>query len=144
MSHATVLRGAPHRGAVPGVHEKGWRRMMDIFVPIGAFIMFAVIVGLITRLIATASLNRTIREAMKTDPQAVPLLVDRLDRHAPWGDALLGWILLALAVAMALLGLTENDAGQRVDMLRATIIPLVVGVAVLAYARFSARGTPRT
>jgi hypothetical protein len=117
--------------------------MIELFVPMAAFIMIAVVVGLITRLIATASLNRTIREAMRSDPQAVPLLVERLDRHPPWGDALLGWVFLALAVAIALLGLTESDPDQRQEMLRARIIPVVVGVAVLAYARFSARGTPR-
>jgi len=116
--------------------------MVEMFVPIAAFIMLAVIVALITRLIATALLNRTIREAMKTNLEAVPLLVEKLDHHAPWGDALLGWMFLALAVAMILLGLTENDPEQRVEMLRATIIPVVVGVAALAYARFSARRTP--
>ena len=117
--------------------------MVELFVPMAAFIMFAVVVGLVTRLIATASLNRTIREAMRSDPQSVPLLVDRLDRHAPWGDALLGWVFLARAVALALLGLTEGDPERSAQMLRSTIIPLVVGVAVLAYARFSARGVPR-
>lgn len=114
--------------------------MVELFVPMAAFIMFAVVVGLITRLIATASLNKTIREAMRSHPESVPLLIERLDRNPPWGDALLGWVFLALAVAMALLGLTEDDAEQRTEMLRATIIPVVVGAAVLAYARFSARG----
>jgi NhaP-type Na+/H+ or K+/H+ antiporter len=113
--------------------------MVELFVPIGAFIMMTAMLALITRLIATAFLNRTIREAMRTDPGSVPLLVDRLDRHAPWGDALLGWIFLALAVALALLGLTEHDPEQRQEMLRATIVPVVVGVAVLIYAHLSAR-----
>lgn len=47
------------------------------------------------------------------------------------------------AVAMALLGLTEDDPGERREILRATIVPVVVGAAVLAYARFSARGVAR-
>ena len=117
--------------------------MVELFVPIAAFITFAVVAGLITRLIATASLNRTIREAMRTDPQSVPLLVDRLDRHSPWGDALLGWVFLALALAMALLGLTESDPEERTEILRATVVPVVVGLAVLLYARIAARGLPR-
>lgn len=117
--------------------------MFEVFVPISIFITVTVIAGLITRLIATASLNRTIREAMRSHPESVPLLVERLDRHPPWGDALLGWVFLALAVAMALLGLTEDDPEERQEMLRATIIPVVVGLAVLAYARVSARGTPK-
>jgi hypothetical protein len=93
---------------------------------------------------ATAALHRTVREALRSDPQSVPLLIQRLDRHAPWGDALLGWVFLALAVAMALLALTESDAEQRTDMLRTTIIRVVIRVAVLAYSRFSARGTQRS
>jgi hypothetical protein len=113
--------------------------VVELFVPMAAFIMFAVIAGLITRLIATAILNRTIREAMRSDPGSVPLLVDRLDRHPPWGDALLGWIFLALAAAMAVLGLIEEDPGERQQMLRATIVPVAVGVTVLVYARYAAR-----
>jgi hypothetical protein len=115
---------------------------VEIFVPIAAFIMLTVMVSLVTRLIANASLNRTIREGMKSDPQSVPLLVERLDRHSPWGDALLGYLLLAFAAALALLGLTESEPGQRYDLLRAAIIPLVMGLTALAYARFSARGSP--
>lgn len=117
--------------------------MVELFVPMAAFIALAVVVSLFTRLLATTSLNRTIREAMRNDPQAVPLLVERLDRHAPWGDALLGWVFLALALAMALLAITDSDPDQRTDMLRATIIPVVVGVAVLAYARLSSRRTAK-
>ena len=113
----------------------------EIFVPIAAFVMISVVISLFTRLIATGMLNRTIREAMKNDPQSVPLLVERLDRHAPWGDALLGWIFLALAVAMALLGLTDPDAYDRAETLRAAIVPAVVGIAVLLYAWVSARKT---
>jgi hypothetical protein len=113
--------------------------MIEVFVPMAAFIMFAVVTSLLTRLIATGMLNRTIREAMRSDPASLPLLIERLDRHAPWGDALLGWMLLALALAMALLGITEPDEYERQDIFRATIIP----VAVLLYARLTARGTPK-
>ena len=115
----------------------------EMFIAIAAFIMMAVVASLFTRLFATFSLNRTIRDAMKNEPAAVPLLVERLDRHAPWGDALLGWVFIALAVAMLLLGLTESDADQRNEILRGTIIPVVVGIAVLAYARFGSRGSPK-
>src|SRR5688500_9320110 len=112
--------------------------MVELFVPMAVFIMITVVIGLFTRLIATAFLHRTIREAMRSDPGNVSLLVDRLDRHLPWGDALLGWVFLALGVAMLLFGFTEDDPEQRRDILRSTIIPFVVGVAVLLYARFSA------
>jgi ABC-type transport system involved in cytochrome c biogenesis permease subunit len=118
-------------------------QMVEMFVPMAAFIMVAVMTALFTRLIATGMLNRTIREAMKNDPQAVPALVERLDRHPPWGDALLGWVFIALAVAMLLFGLTEPDDYQRQEIFRATILPVVVGVAVLIYAYFAARNAPK-
>jgi hypothetical protein len=126
---------------VGDVAEKGaaMRDIVELFVPMAVFIMIAVVIGLFTRLIATGMLNRTIREAMKSDPTAVPLLVSRLERHAPWGDALLGWVFLALAAAMVFLGLTEPDEVERLQIFRATIVPVVVGVAVLAYAHLSAR-----
>lgn len=116
--------------------------MVELFVPIAGMVMLVAMVGLVTRLIAAAMLNRTIREAMRSDSGSVPLLVDRLDRHPPWGDALLGWIFLALAVALALLGLTEDDPIERREMLRATIVPVVVGAAVLLYTRYAARKAP--
>ena len=118
-------------------------RMVELFVPLGAFIMLTVMLGLITRLIGAAFLNRTIREALNKHPDSVPLLARQLETGPPWGDALLGWIFLAMAVAMAVLGLTEEDPGERMEMLRATIVPVVVGVTVLVYARYAARNRPR-
>ena len=116
--------------------------MVELFVPIAGMVMVVTMTALVVRLISAAFLNRTIREAMRTDPANVPLLIERLDRHPPWGDALLGVIFLALAAAMLLLGLTDPDEGQRTELMRAAIVPLVVGVAVLAYTRWARKQTP--
>ena len=119
--------------------------MVELFVPMAAIISFAVIIGLITRLVATGMHHRTIREAMRTDPGSVPLLVDRLEARQPWADAVLGWIFIAFALGMALLALTDPDGEQRIEMLRATIVPLVIGVTVLLFTRFARpRATPVT
>jgi uncharacterized membrane protein len=114
-----------------------------VLIPLAVLMTAAVVVSLFTRLIATAFLHRTIREALRADPGSVPLLVEKIDRHPPWGDALLGWIFLAIASAMALLGLTEADGEDRTETLRAAMVPAIVGIAALLYARFSARGVPR-
>ena len=116
---------------------------LEVFVPLGAFVMIVVSVSLLTRLIATAMLNRTIREALRSDPGSVPLLADKLEQRQPWADELLGWIMLAFAVAIVLLGLFEDHYEQR-DMFQAAIIPAVIGLVVLAYCRLMATRTRPT
>ena len=110
---------------------------LEIFVPLGAFVMIVVSIGLLTRLIATAMLNRTIREALRSDPGSVPLLADKLEQRQPWADELLGWIMLAFAAAIVLLALFEDHYEQR-DMFQAAIIPALIGVVILAYCRLMA------
>lgn len=113
--------------------------MVTLFVPIAGMVMIVAMTALVARLVASVSLNRTIREALRSDPGSVPLLADRLGRYPPWGDALLGVIFLALAAAMILLGLTEEDQDESYEILRGAILPAVVGVTVLLYTRFAAR-----
>jgi len=120
-------------------------RGLEVFIPIAAILTFAVIVSLITRLIATAMHQRTIREAMRTDPGSVPLLVERLEARQPWADAMLGWIFVAFTVAVVLLAVTDSDPIDRREMLRAAIVPLVIGLTVLAFTYLSKprnAGTP--
>jgi hypothetical protein len=117
--------------------------MVEVLVPIAAFISMTLAVGLLTRLVATGMLNRTIREALRSDPGSVALLAERLEARQPWADAMLGWIFIALAVAMALLGLTDDEPEARRELLRGAIVPLVIGVTALAYVRFAAKGAPR-
>ena len=105
---------------------------VDIFVPLGLFFMIAVSVSFLSRLIATGMLNKTIREALRSDPGSVPILASKLEARQPWADALLGWIFLAFAAALAGLALFQEE-GQRNDMLQAAVIPVVVGVTVLVY-----------
>ena len=110
---------------------------LELFVPLGAFVMITVSIGLITRLIATAILNRTIREAIRGDAASVPILADKLEQRQPWADELLGWIVLAFALGIVLLGLFEDDYDRR-DIFQMAVVPLVIGVAVLAYCRLMA------
>jgi hypothetical protein len=117
--------------------------MAEVLVPISVFVAATLIVALITRLIATGMLNRTIREALRSDPGSVPLLAERLEARQPWADAMLGWVFIALAAAMVLLAVTDEDPSDRMEMLRGAIIPLVVGVTVLVYVRLAARGAPK-
>lgn len=114
-------------------------RMVELFVPIAAMMALTVMLSLITRVIADAVLNKTIREAMRSDPGSVPLLAGKLDQRQPWADQLLGWIFLAFALALVLLGLMDADADNRTEMLKAAVVPAIVGAVVLLYARYAAR-----
>ena len=113
---------------------------LELFVPLGAFVMITVSLGLITRLIATAILNRTIREAIRSDAASVPILADKLEQRQPWADELLGWIMLAFALGMVLLGLFEDDYDRR-EIFQAAVVPVVIGVTVLVYCRLMAPKT---
>ena len=110
--------------------------LVEVLVPLGLFTMLTLSVALITRLIATGMLNRTIREALRSDPGSVPILANRLEARQPWADALLGWIFLAVAAAIVGLALFE-DAEEQSEMLQVAVVPLVVGVTVLLYLRLA-------
>ena len=115
-------------------------RSLEFFVPLGAFVMIVVSIGLITRLIATAILNRTIREAIRSDPASVPILAEKLEQRQPWADELLGWIMLALAACIVLFGLFEDDYDRR-QIFQLAVVPVVIGVTVLVYCRLMAPKT---
>ena len=115
--------------------------VVDLMVPLGLFFMITVSVALLTRLVATGMLNRTIREALRSDPGSVPLLAAKLEARQPWADALLGWIFLAFAAGLAALALFEEAEQQR-ELLQAAVVPLVVGVTVLAYVYLARPRTP--
>jgi uncharacterized membrane protein len=117
--------------------------MAEVLIPISVFVAATLTVALLTRLVATGMLNRTIREALRSDPGSVPLLAEKLEARQPWADAMLGWVFIALAAAMALLGLTDDDPDSRRELLRGAIIPLIVGVTVLVYVRFAAKHAPK-
>ena len=114
--------------------------VVQLLVPLGLFFMITVSIALLTRLVATGMLNRTIREALRSDPGSVPLLAARLEARQPWADALLGWIFLAFAAGLAALAMFE-DAEQSRELFQAAVVPVIVGVTVLVYV-FLAR--PRT
>lgn len=118
---------------------------LEVFIPIAGIITFAVIISFITRLIATSMHHRTIREAMRSDPTSVPLLVQRLEARQPWADAMLGWIFIAFTIGIVLLAITDSDLSDRREMLRAAIVPLIIGATVLAFTYFARprnAGTP--
>ena len=85
-------------------------------------------------------LNRTIREALRSDPGSVPLLAAKLEARQPWADAVLGWIFLAFAAGLAALALFE-DADQQRQLIQARWCRWS-GCTVLVYVYLAAADTP--
>ena len=111
--------------------------MADIFIPMALFGAFVLVVGQLARLGSNLSLNRTLREALRSDPASVPVLAERLDARQPWADALIGWVFIAFAIGLVLMALFEPNVGDRRETVQAAIVPLVVGVVVLWYVRMA-------
>ena len=105
-------------------------------VPIALFASLVLVAGQVTRLLSNISLNRSLREALRAHPPSVPLLADKLDSRQPWADALIGWIFLAFAFGLALVALLETGDERR-EILQAAIVPLTVGLVVLAFVRWA-------
>lgn len=110
--------------------------MNDAIMGFAVFGSFVLIVGQVTRMLSNISLNRTLREALRSHPQSVPLLAARLDAREPWADALLGWIFVAFAGGLALMSLFES-AEDRQEILKAAIVPLTIGIIVLGFVHWA-------
>ena len=106
--------------------------MDEILMPFAVFGSAVLMLGLLTRLFSDISLNRTLREALRAHPDSVPILAGKLGTRQPWGDALIGWIFLALAFGIAIISLFETPDERR-EMLQAAIVPLIIGLVVIAY-----------
>lgn len=112
--------------------------MTEVLIALGVFAACVLIVGQVTRLLSDISLNRTLREALRSHPDSVAPLADRLGARQPWADALIGWIFIALAIGLVLISLFETTDDRR-DILQAAIVPAVIGVVALVYLRWAKR-----
>lgn len=112
--------------------------MHEVIVPLGVVGFVTMMLGLVTRLFSNLSLNRTLREALRSDPGSVPVLAERLDARQPWADELIGWIILAFALGLVLMGLFEEPVEQR-EVFQAAIIPAVMGLVAIGYVRWAKR-----
>ena len=110
--------------------------MVELLIPLAVFGSLVLVMGQLTRLFSNISLNRTLRDALRSDPASVPLLAERLDARQPWADALTGWIFLAFALGLVVLALFE-PANDRRDIFQAALVPAIVGMVVLAFVRWA-------
>ncbi|MCU6454729.1 hypothetical protein LPN01_11640 [Sphingomonas sp. A2-49] len=100
------------------------------------------IVAQVRRLIAHAILNRTIRKALVVDPLSARLLIEKIEPRPRWPDALAGWIAVLAGVAIGVAGVL-SAAAERAEALQLAAVSLALGVAILSYAWWVERATPR-
>lgn len=99
-------------------------------VLIAVIVMTAIvlIVRQIVRLFRARMLHHTIRDAIARDSASLPALLDGIDeKPAASNDDRTGLVLVALGLALALLGLVQAD----VDLAGAALFPGLVGAALL-------------
>lgn len=91
------------------------------------------IVTLLVRLVRVGMQHKTIREAISRDSAAVPALLAGVEERRPTGstDDRTAFVLLALALALVLLGLIQGNPDDIRDLSGAALFPGLVGAALL-------------
>ena len=110
--------------------------MADVLLPIAIIVIMGVILLAIIRLFETMVVGRLIKAAMRDNPDSVPLLLEKIGTRRPLSDALAGWMLIGLAVAMLVYaGMMSGD--EQVEFAKAAIFPAILGATIIAYLRIS-------
>jgi len=90
------------------------------------------IVAQVARMLRTAMLHRTVREAISRDSNAIPALMAGIEeKAAPSSDDRSGLVLIALGLAVFLFGLIQGDADDIRNMAGIALFPVLVGAALL-------------
>lgn len=110
--------------------------MADIIVPVAVIGLMIIPVVAFIRFLERWALGRVIKVAMKEHPDSVPALLDKMTQRTPMALGKLGWLVIALAVGLALTGAIDDGADGEALMLTA-ILPAVLGIAMLLVDRFA-------
>lgn len=106
----------------------------DIVITVALVAGVVLAIGHFARILQTNALQRTIREAIKADSAATPVLLERIDalKSKSPGDDRIAVVLLALGAALAGFGLLATDADKAMKMAGVGLFPAFVGIALLA------------
>jgi uncharacterized protein YneF (UPF0154 family) len=109
----------------------------SVLIPLGVFAAFVAIVALFTGLAGLWVVNRTMREALKTNPDSLPLLTGQMQQRRPWNLEIWGLVGMATGAALAVaaaIGAPE----ARTLLLQTSLLPGFIGAAL-----FGQRWLPR-
>lgn len=102
----------------------------SILIPLGAFVAIVAVFGMFTGLIGQWITNRTVREALRSSPENLKLVADKMQRRRQWSPETWGLIGIAIGAAMAVAGLI-GDPADRIALLQIALLPGFVGAALL-------------
>jgi hypothetical protein len=107
--------------------------MFDSFVSLG--VLFILLLGFrgFFQLVRSWMLNRTIRQAIEKQPEAVPAMLDRLgSADDGWRQDAVGWGLTGAGFAIAVAAII-GDPRDRIAFIQIALMPLFVGFALLIH-----------
>jgi uncharacterized protein YneF (UPF0154 family) len=100
-----------------------------ILIPIAGMVFVAGLVGLVTGLFGQWISNRTLRDALKSNPENLAIMADKLHMRRPWNTELWGLVGMATGAALAvaaLIGAPET----RTLLLQTSLLPGFIGAAL--------------
>ena len=105
----------------------------DVLMAIAFTAGIVMIVGHLVRLARTTAIQKTIREAIRSDSPLTADLLDRIDQAQPasTGDDRTGLILLALGAALLCYGLIQGRPEDIRELSGVALFPIFVGAALL-------------
>ena len=105
----------------------------DVLMAIAFTAGIVMIVGHLVRLARTTAIQKTIREAIRTDSPLTADLLDRIDQAQPasTGDDRTGLILVALGAALLCYGLIQGRPEDIRELSGVALFPIFVGAALL-------------
>ena len=101
----------------------------SVLIPLAGMALVAGLLALVTNVIGQWIVNRTMREALKSSPENLALVADKLAARRPWNLENWGLISMAVGAALAVAGLI-GDPASRTVLLQTALLPGFVGAAL--------------
>ena len=102
----------------------------ELMVSLAGLLAITAIFALITGVLRYWMINRTMREALKSQPEQMALVSDKLGMRADFNFDLWGLIGIATGAALAVAGVI-GEAAQQTLLLQSALLPGFIGVALI-------------
>ena len=114
---------------------------VDIIIALSIAVALIFTVAQVTRIIRTGAMHKTLRKGIEQGQPLNVELIERLEKSPAPGaiDQRIGFVLVALALALLTAGLIQGDAEKIRNMATAAMFPLFVGSALLLRLRLANR-----